>query len=82
MRLDGASCHVELFGNFRIVTAFEQQIGDLLLSRTQVYGFDFHDLAPGLTESPLGGCLLVERAKVPRQRMNGFGRTTVDWPPV
>ncbi|HXW89823.1 MAG TPA: hypothetical protein VEK33_04685 [Terriglobales bacterium] len=45
MGLDGAPGHVQLFGNFRIVATFEQQIGDLLLAWTQVNGLDFHDLS-------------------------------------
>jgi hypothetical protein len=31
MGLDGAPGHVELFGNFRVVTALQQQICNLLL---------------------------------------------------
>ncbi len=45
MGLDGASGHVQLSGNFRIVATFEQQIRNLLLSWTQVNGLNFHDLS-------------------------------------
>jgi hypothetical protein len=65
MGLHGASGHVQLFGNFRIVAAFEQQIGDLLLAWTQVNGLDFHDQSSWF-ENRLEAVEL-ERAKVPRQ---------------
>jgi hypothetical protein len=35
VRFDGASGHIELRGNFAIVTALQQQIGNLLLPRAQ-----------------------------------------------
>jgi len=35
MGLDGAPGHLELFGNFCVVTAFQQQVGDLLLPWTE-----------------------------------------------
>jgi hypothetical protein len=34
--------HLELFGNFRIVTALQQQIGDLLFPWTQPNWLIFH----------------------------------------
>jgi hypothetical protein len=33
MGLDGAPCHLELLGDFCVVAALQQQIGDLLLAR-------------------------------------------------
>jgi hypothetical protein len=35
VRLDRASGHLELRGNFSIVTALQQQLGDLLFPRAQ-----------------------------------------------
>jgi hypothetical protein len=45
MGLDRASGHIQLSGNFSVVATFEQQIGNLLLSWTQMNGFNFHDLS-------------------------------------
>ncbi|HXX27264.1 MAG TPA: hypothetical protein VEI99_02305 [Terriglobales bacterium] len=67
MGLHSASGHFQLFGNFRIVTAFEQQIGDLLLAWTQVNGLDFHDQSSWFENRLEAVEFLVERAKIPRQ---------------
>lgn len=46
MGLDGAPGHFQLFSNFRIVTALQQQIGDLLLPWTQPNGLVCHASSP------------------------------------
>ena len=42
MRLDRASGHFELRGNFRIVTALQQQLCNLLFSRAQANRLFLH----------------------------------------
>jgi len=42
VRLDCASGHFELRSNFRIVTALQQQLGNLLLPRAQANGLFLH----------------------------------------
>jgi hypothetical protein len=46
MGLDRTPGHLQLFGNLRIVTALQQQIGDLLLPWTQPNGLVCHAVSP------------------------------------
>jgi len=52
MGLDGAPGHLELFGNFCVVTAFQQQVGDLLLPWTEPNRRFLHRPPPNSTDLP------------------------------
>jgi len=43
----GTAGHVQLFGNFRVVTALEQQLGDLLFPWAQLDKLFLHIYPPG-----------------------------------
>ncbi len=50
MCLHGSSCHLELTGDFSVVTALKQQVDDLLFARPQtnhflLHTFPHHDFA-------------------------------------
>jgi hypothetical protein len=43
---DRSAGHLELFGDFGVVTALEKQFSDLLLSRSQSNRFIVHSVPP------------------------------------
>jgi hypothetical protein len=45
--LHGTACHVELHGNFAVVAALQQQIGNLLFPKAQLDGLFLHANPPG-----------------------------------
>jgi hypothetical protein len=47
MSLHGSARHLELAGNFGIVTALQKQFDDLLFARSKPYGL-LHRYPPGL----------------------------------
>jgi len=46
MSFYGSARHLELTGNFGVVTTLQEQLNDLLFARTQPNGLFFHDLTP------------------------------------
>lgn len=47
MSFHSTARHVELPGNFRVVTALQQQLGDLLFPKAQLDGLFLHVYLPG-----------------------------------
>jgi hypothetical protein len=52
MRLYGPSRHLELAGDFRIVTTLQKQFDDLLFARAQPNGLFFHHCKSPFLASP------------------------------
>jgi hypothetical protein len=78
MGFHGTPGHVELFGNFRIVTALEQQLGDLLFPRAQLDKLFRHIHSPGdeiITHAVKGSFAQIpcwKRPSPPNPEKNGI----------
>jgi hypothetical protein len=64
--LHGSASHVELLGNFRVITALQQQFRDLLLTRTQPDRLLAHPKSsPGNSPLPADQAILTRHPGTP-----------------